>query len=199
MKRTGEMFLPDADEHFERFAHYGVYQTRQLEAAMEHIKAWTLALDIGAHVGFFTRALGLRFHSVVAFEPETENFLCLNQNRPANAIIHNVALGSGYGSGCMTTPKPDNSGAWELDTMTDGPVLIRPLDAFGLKPDFVKIDVQGSEPLVLRGGEKTIRAHKPTILIERNAININDGVPLLESWGYRCVETVNRDCVMVCE
>ncbi len=197
MKRSGEMYLPDADEHFERFAHYGIYQTRQFDAAMRHVKSWNLAVDVGAHIGFFTRALGKRFDTVVAFEPQPENFLCLNRNRPGNAVIHNLALGAGYGFGALNTPKPDNSGAWELDPEKPGGVTIRSLDSFCLKPDFIKIDVQGSEPLVLKGGEGTIKAHRPVILIERNATNVNDGVPILESWGYRCVETVNRDCVMV--
>ena len=42
------------------------------------------------------------------------------------------------------------------------------LDAFKLTPAFVKIDVQGLEPAVIRGGLATIERHWPVILMENN-------------------------------
>jgi FkbM family methyltransferase len=42
------------------------------------------------------------------------------------------------------------------------------LDSFNLKPAFIKIDVQGLEPAVIRGGLASIAAHKPIILMENN-------------------------------
>ncbi len=42
------------------------------------------------------------------------------------------------------------------------------LDAFALKPCFIKIDVQGLEAAVIRGGLDTIGAHKPVVLLENN-------------------------------
>lgn len=40
------------------------------------------------------------------------------------------------------------------------------LDDLKLEPFFMKLDVQGYEPRVLQGGEETIRAHRPILLIE---------------------------------
>lgn len=42
------------------------------------------------------------------------------------------------------------------------------LDTFNLVPCFIKIDVQGLEPAVIRGGAETIRRYRPAILMENN-------------------------------
>ncbi|MDG2330903.1 MAG: FkbM family methyltransferase [Flavobacteriales bacterium] len=44
--------------------------------------------------------------------------------------------------------------------------VIKKLDGFKLKPYFIKIDVQGYELEVLKGGLETIKKYKPIILIE---------------------------------
>lgn len=41
-------------------------------------------------------------------------------------------------------------------------------DGFGLRPALIKIDVQGLEPAVIRGGLETIRATMPIVLMENN-------------------------------
>ncbi len=56
------------------------------------------------------------------------------------------------------------------------------LDAFDLRPSMIKIDVQGLEPAVIRGGRATIAAHLPAILMENND-PARDGADLL-SLGY---------------
>ena len=45
-------------------------------------------------------------------------------------------------------------------------VPIRTLDSYNLTPDIVKIDVQGLEPQVVRGGLETFRRAKPVTIIE---------------------------------
>jgi hypothetical protein len=73
-------------------------------------------------------------------------------------------------------------------------VEVTTLDAFFAEclrgPDFVKIDVEGHEQEVLRGGLETLRRHHPTLLVECEARHrpgkvANDVFLLLESIGYR--------------
>jgi FkbM family methyltransferase len=59
---------------------------------------------------------------------------------------------------------------------------IVPLDALGLRPSFIKIDVQGSEMAVISGGLATIRASHPVMLVESPGQDICE---LLSDYGYR--------------
>jgi len=46
-------------------------------------------------------------------------------------------------------------------------VEVRPLDDFGITGvDFIKIDVEGREIEVLKGGAKTVEGSRPIVLIE---------------------------------
>jgi hypothetical protein len=56
-------------------------------------------------------------------------------------------------------------------------------------PDFIKIDVEGHELAVLRGGRQTLATHKPTLLVECEARHRPDGdvrpvFDFLASLGY---------------
>lgn len=59
---------------------------------------------------------------------------------------------------------------------------IRKLDDFHLKPYFIKIDVQGLELEVLKGGVETVKTYAPIILLE----SINEEIiQFLEPFRYR--------------
>ena len=55
----------------------------------------------------------------------------------------------------------------------------RPLDNFNLAPDLIKIDVQGYELEVLKGGGRTL-ASASAVVIELSLLEINEGCPLLD-------------------
>jgi FkbM family methyltransferase len=59
-------------------------------------------------------------------------------------------------------------------------VPIKTLDSYGLTPDIVKIDVQGLEPQVVRGGLETFRRAQPVTIIETPSADL---VALLASLG----------------
>ncbi|MEM6517798.1 MAG: FkbM family methyltransferase [Cyanobacteria bacterium P01_C01_bin.70] len=57
----------------------------------------------------------------------------------------------------------------------------------------MKIDVEGGELAVLKGGENTIRQYKPTILLSTHGETIkNECVNFLETVAYRC-RPINTD------
>jgi FkbM family methyltransferase len=68
---------------------------------------------------------------------------------------------------------------------------IKPLDSLNLNPFFIKLDVQGYELAVLKGGRETICRSKPVILIE--SVN-EEHVDFLRPFGYRvyCYDRKNH-------
>jgi FkbM family methyltransferase len=151
--------------------------------------------DIGANVGTYSIYAGLKGIEVYAFEPEAQNYALLNQNIRLNNLnnVHAFCLA------LWDTQKLDylnlstleaggslHSFGEELDYRLKAfnPVFKQgcvgmPLDAINLKaPDHIKIDVDGFEHLVLKGGEKTIKQAK-SVLIELNR-NIREHMTIID-------------------
>jgi hypothetical protein len=47
-------------------------------------------------------------------------------------------------------------------------MMVRPLDPWERKVDWIKIDVEGAELAVLRGAEQVIRRERPRLLVENH-------------------------------
>lgn len=60
---------------------------------------------------------------------------------------------------------------------------IKPLDEFNIKPDLIKVDVEGWEDKLIEGGLNTIKKYKPIMAIEVK--DKTKTVPLLKSLGYK--------------
>ena len=161
------MLLPENDAHFmDATQGKDFYQRRQLLMAMAFCSDYRVAIDAGAHVGFMSRDMALLFDTVYAFEPDKNNFECLVKNTPSNVVCANNALGLEKGKGYLTTPWPENTGAWEL-TVGDGDVEIMSIDDLHLdEVDFIKIDTQGDDLDILHGAGNTLAHSKPVVLIE---------------------------------
>ncbi len=135
------------------------------------LKLWNffpgeIAVDVGASFGCFTCFALVLGADVLAFEPSSDGHRILAENVKLNnwqdrCTIHKVALYDGVSL-------PDN---WIAEVFgihypaTD--VQFKSLDEYNIpRIDKMKIDVEGSELAVLRGGLETIRRCKPMLLIE---------------------------------
>ena len=79
MKQTLGIWLPDSDKHFAvqiagnpLVAGKGTYQWKKYVAALSHVKDRGHAVDVGAHVGLWSRLMAMDFERVTAFEPVDE-------------------------------------------------------------------------------------------------------------------------------
>jgi FkbM family methyltransferase len=148
-------------------------------------------LDIGANVGQFCLRAAALMHGrlqIHAFEPNPhalkflERNLSYNRNLKDKIFVHSIALGNVNGMKPFSFSET-NSGGGSVDTGSSGIIVqIRKLDEWVKEQnvnhiDFVKIDVEGFEPMVLLGAAETIKLYKPDMYIE-----ITDD--WFKRWGY---------------
>lgn len=133
-----------------------------------------MVIDIGAFIGDSTEWFSREGRDVIAFEPQRDAFTCLRHNIP-NGQHFPFPVGDGeivqlqFGEG-------GNMGARCLTTASEGIRTIR-LDDLGIEGvAFIKIDVEGWEPAVLRGASETIKRCRPLVRIEYNK-------PALDRYG----------------
>jgi len=141
------------------------------------------AVDVGANVGHYTKAFSDRVGPsgrVLAFEPIPETFALLTANterfRYRNVTLLNAAVSDTAAVVGMTVPgatkgRPNYYQAHLVDAGHGLDVLTLSVDALRLpsRVALVKIDAEGHEIAVLRGMAELIRAHRPTLVIEKRA------------------------------
>lgn len=149
----------------------GKWEEYETSVFKKNIKKGDVVLDIGAHIGYYTliaaRAVG-DDGTVFAFEPDPRNFFLLTKNIKENGyknvILVNKALADKTGV-LRLFLNTENTGDHRIYNSSDirRAVKIRSvtLDDFFKDKDkrinMIKIDVQGSEVSVFKGGEKLIK------------------------------------------
>ena len=168
-------------------------------------------LDVGANTGQFALAAQLVFPraAIHAFEPLPDCFARLQAQAARFPAIHawNLALGEHAGTAAFERNEytPSSSmlplDAWHKEAFPRARA-VRPLevvvdrldDVAGrlalADPLLLKIDVQGTEDRVLRGGERTV-ARASVILVETSFVPLyvgqtthRDVCDLLQGWGF---------------
>ena len=164
------------------------YQPQISDLLFDYFRDEIVFLDVGANIGFFSIVAAKQYPgmSVHAFEPHQSIYARLQRNidlnhNPPNLEIFPFALSNFSGSTMLYTASPEdfNQGVSSLGADMDGVrndisqnVQVRQIDEIyenSIRPvSVIKIDVQGFEPEVLRGGERTIRRFRPVIVLEHN-------------------------------
>ena len=146
----------------------------------KYIADYRTAVDIGCRSGDFAQHLCPEFETVVGydFRAKPAHVRKLFERTGPNFTFHHVGLGE---DNYITK---SNEKAGRIKGEGDVDVQIRSLDSYNLRDvDFIKIDVEGYEPKVLMGAEKTIKKYWPVLCIEINTED-NNSQEIVESWGY---------------
>lgn len=124
--------------------------------------AYDVGSNIGNHALWFSEICGL---DVYAFEPVEHQILVdnINLNKAGSRVrVFKTALGADFGQASEVSKCTLQPG--------EGDIPVVPMDSIKLPKDkrlaLIKIDVEGMEVDVLRGGIQTIRAHRPVVLTE---------------------------------
>jgi FkbM family methyltransferase len=172
---------------------WGTYEPEQTQAFQKIIKPGDVVFDVGAHYGYYTllssELVGAK-GKVFAFEPSPGNIPRLKKhldiNHCNNVQVIELALSDHEG-----TARFDNhagSGVGHLSRDGQIEVQITSLDAISTKlppPNVLKIDCEGAEVEVLKGGENVIGSAKPAIFLSTHGDDMKKTCfGILESWGY---------------
>lgn len=144
--------------------HYGGNEDEAQEMCYKHIKSFRNAIDIGSRFGGWSREMGNKFEHLYAFEPR-DKWLKVY---PINIRMDNVTLYPyGLGDKEEIVPMQGNRITFNPKLEFQEKVNVKTLDTFKLKRiDFIKIDTDGYELNVLKGGTKLILRNKPVICME---------------------------------
>jgi FkbM family methyltransferase len=168
---------------------------------LKHVRGGSVCVQAGGCFGLWPKVLAGYFSQVHTFEPEAENFSCLDANvRNENVWKYRAALGDEPGRVGMHL-RPDNVGAHYIEGTGDIPVMT--IDALNLLVcDLIWLDVEGYERKALMGAAKTLRRCHPVVAFEDKGMERNVGEPIggarefLQSLGYEQVDRISRDTVM---
>lgn len=221
MKKELGWWFPDGEKHLPAWMSsakgYLVINGRpsyqgkkQLAAIAEcgRAKRTRTAIDVGAHIGLWSFNLAHAFTRTVAFEPVAAHrdcfrLNCAEQLQAGKIELHACALGIEESLVSIKTA-PTSSGDSRVSGAGD--IQMRTLDSFELADvDFIKVDCEGFEEYVLRGGAKLIDLHRPIVMVEqkRDMAEAHFGLPklgavnfLLER-GYVVAAELSGDYLMV--
>lgn len=212
MIECGGIFLPDGEAHLVPYIETspkvdgkGTYQLHKLEMALKRVKQRRLAVDVGAHVGLWSRIMALYFERVEAFEPVPSHLECFERNVSAsNVRLHRYALGATEGWVKLAIAV-GNSGSTHVSHTGDLAAEVWTLDSFNLTDlDFLKVDCEGYEEKILQGAVETLRRERPVVIVEqkrgngsRYATSDFEALNLLKKLGGKIVDQKAGDYVVV--
>lgn len=187
------------------------YELEMQLFAKEAIEPGDTFIDIGANLGMITLMAArcvTTTGTVHSFEPNPSVFKRLQKNVTDNELqqvtLHNCGLGDRQteltltvvneelGMGTFTEiPEQDRSlisSQYQLPVYRADDILPEELPG----TTFIKIDVEGFEPLVIRGLDRTIKRLRPVVLtevvaqhLERGGFSVRELRELMESYGYQ--------------
>ena len=154
-----------------------------------------LFLDIGCHTGYFSCLFNGYFHKIIGFEPSEKCFESLQflKNKIKNFSCYNcfmsnvnkTVISNQYENGWAFVSNENNmeetKKQWTAETdnlnFYKKKLEIKNIDNFisennnSLEVSAIKIDVDGFDLEVLKGGLKTIKKYRPSIYFENNGKN----------------------------
>lgn len=193
----GGRFRLDLAESLHRDYYFGLCDQVEMRLIRRLLGHGGDFVDVGAHIGMYSVSIAQRITGrVLALEPNPSARALLEENlvlnECENVIVERVAVADAPGYAALHIPTGGDSSWSTLDGgRLDGEravdVEVSTLDVeverHGLRPAVVKIDVEGVELDVLRGGAQTL-ARRPALLVELAEWNAEKAIAALARFGY---------------
>lgn len=196
------------------FGTLGLEELNLIEFLVRRLQKDSVFYDIGASYGFYSLLASeiIEEGEIHSFEPSDSIFEILSKQSYSceNIFLNKKAVsdtvgkldffdGSNHGDSEVSTTlektaeiQKDKNRSFERRKVSSI-TLNQYVEDGHTPPDFLKIDVEGAEHKVLRGGSKVIKEHLPSISLEvwegRGNENIyQEAVSWLEDLGYSLIE-----------
>jgi len=213
-------FQMDVRSHiFQRCLIDGTYEPELAALCRTYLAPDRDAIDVGANVGFYSVLFGRLLQEgtgrVVSVEPSPDVLVRLRANLARNGVADRVTVFAGAMADRKQMAHLQRLAGFD-EYATIGASMHHALDreqeeapgkteriavaaesldglveAHGLRPGFIKIDVEGAEHLVIRGAVETLRVHRPVLMLEvvpallqRNGTSAEEVFRLLHEAGY---------------
>lgn len=180
----------------------GCYEPETVRVLREELKTSSTFFDVGANLGQYTLMAAPICREVHCFEATPDTFAMLDynihQNNLKNSVANQLAIADMSGEVDIVEARIGNLGASSIrpSQQVSGRIFRVPsisIDEYcereRARPDLIKIDVEGAELLVLRGAGRTLRDHRPLVIIEFCEVN-------QRQFGFtiKCLEDYLQGC-----
>lgn len=205
-QRGGINYRLDISNVVDHYLYFGI-EDSDFSSIHSYTQQASVILDIGANIATTSLCFAsINQHArILSFEPHPDTFVRARENVRLNPFknieLFNVGLGEKMEKVKLYEVNKNNPGMNRIFMEEkDYPyklITIEKLDDFLEaekihRVDLIKIDVEGFELSVLKGGEKIIRSCKPILFIELDDDNLRDNgtnagsmIELLISFGYK--------------
>lgn len=194
---------------------YGTYEPELCEIFDEKIKQDFVCLDVGANIGYTSLLMAKLAGDggkIIAFEPLPENYNVLKKNVALNTyqniICENLALSNNISTekfiyrsenltagGSIVSEKPIGLANTYQEISVQTITLDRYVEKNNIdRIDFIKIDVEGAEGLVIEGMKKLLIEQNPIVLLEPHFVEgstLNQALEILNELHCPITELSN--------
>lgn len=174
----------------------GIYEYQKQRRVSHEVRPGTVFYDIGAHVGFYSLLASVLVGSgkVFAFEPLPRNLDYLRQHLALNHVTNVDILPFAVSDSTSTAHFRVEQTSFEGRLSSEGGIAVSTITLDSLvesgrilPPNYIKMDIEGSELQALQGARKIFQQHRPVLFLATHSRQLhNECCRLLESWGYAC-------------
>jgi FkbM family methyltransferase len=175
---------------------FGVFERSDRSSIMKIASVSKVIFDVGANLGWYSLLLAKTYPAaeVYAFEPLPRTYSMLQKNMSLNLLSNlksfNLAVFNNKDNIDLywSELESGSTSIANLREYADATMIKVPaitLDEFcsqkNIYPDFIKLDIEGSELFALEGAKEVLTIKRPTIFCE-----------LLRKWAVKCGYEVNE-------
>lgn len=161
---------------------FGLAEWQESLFLLRYLNASDIFLDIGANHGHYTLlASAISKSKVYAIEPVPATFKQLQNNVKLNNLhnqvtLLNIGFSNEVGSLYFSTDKGTMNKIVDVNYTNKASVPVSTLDEINIKPNIIKIDVEGFEFDVFTGGEKTLELKELNVIICEINFTLKQGI-----------------------